>query len=401
MVADANRMIICWCMGLTQHHNAVEGIQELINLLLLGGHIGKPGAGACCVRGHSNVQGDRTMGIWERPPAAFLDALEREFHFSAPRKHGHDVVDTIKAMQNGAIKVFVGLGGNFLSAAPDTAYTATAMSRCDLTVYVSTKLNRGHLIPGKQALILPTLGRSEKDVGPLGERFVTVEDSMGVVSSSRGMLDSASPDLLSEPAIVARLAKAILGRKSTVNWDALEADYDRIRDHIAHIVSGFENFNDRIRKDIFYLPNAARDRREFLTTTGKANFTVHDIPRRNLGRGEFLMTTIRSHDQFNTTIYGLDDRYRGIYGGRRVIFLNAEDLVAQGLKAGDFVDITSHFEGEKRVAPRFKVVPYQIPRQCAATYYPEANVLVSVRSVDAKSNEPASKSVRITLAPSC
>lgn len=399
MVAGAKRMICCWAMGLTQHKNAVDTIRQVINLLLLGGHIGKPGAGACCVRGHSNVQGDRTMGIWERVSPEFLDALHAEFHFDPPRKNGYDVVDSIKAMHEREVKVFVGLGGNFLSATPDTAYTAEAIRRCRLTVQVSTKLNRGHLITGEQALILPCLGRSERDRGPKGERFVTVEDSMGVISSSRGVLEPSSDDLLSEPTIVAGLAKATLGARSTVNWDALGADYDLIRDHIAHIIPGFENFNERIRKDIFYLPNTARDRK-FMTDTGKANFVTSAIPRHHLASGEFLMTTIRSHDQFNTTIYGMDDRYRGIYGGRRVVFLNPEDIDEAGLNAGQLVDLTSHFEGEERVARRFQVVPYQIPRRCAATYYPETNVLVPVRSVAEKSNQPVSKSVRISLKPS-
>src|SRR5574340_107665 len=399
MVAGAKRMICCWAMGLTQHKNAVDTIRQVINLLLLGGHIGKPGAGACCVRGHSNVQGDRTMGIWERVSPEFLDALHAEFHFDPPRKNGYDVVDSIKAMHEREVKVFVGLGGNFLSATPDTAYTAEAIRRCRLTVQVSTKLNRGHLITGEQALILPCLGRSEKDRGPKGERFVTVEDSMGVISSSREVLEPSSDNLLSEPAIVTRLAKATLGARSTVNWDALGVDYDLIRNHIARIIPGFENFNERIRKDIFYLPNAARDRK-FMTDTGKANFVVSAIPRHHLASGEFLMTTIRSHDQFNTTIYGMDDRYRGLYGGRRVVFLHPEDIDEEGLTAGQLVDLTSHFEGEERVARRFQVVPYRIPRRFAATYYPETNVLVPVRSVAEKSKQPVSKSVRISLKPS-
>ncbi|SPP66286.1 putative enzyme [Nitrospira lenta] len=399
MAAGSKRMICCWAMGLTQHKNAVETIQQVINLLLLGGHIGKPGAGACCVRGHSNVQGDRTMGIWEQVPPEFLDALEREFHFSPPRRNGYAAVDTIRAMHAHEIKVFVGLGGNFLSASPDTTYTAEAMQRCRLTAQVSTKLNRGHLITGQQALILPCIGRSEKDRRPTGEQFVTVEDSMGVISSSRGMLEPASPHLLSEPAIVAGLAKATLGANSTVDWDALGADYNLIRDRIARVIPGFDNFNERIRKDIFYLPNAARDR-TFVTRTGKANFVAAAITHHTMASGEFLMTTIRSHDQFNTTIYGLDDRYRGIYGGRHVIFLNPEDIKEAGLSVNQWVDITSHFEGEKRVACRFQVVPYQIPRRCAATYYPETNVLVPVRSVAERCNQPTSKSIRITLTPS-
>ncbi|HQY58901.1 MAG: FdhF/YdeP family oxidoreductase [Nitrospira sp.] len=399
MIAKAKRVICCWAMGLTQHKNGVETIRQVINLLLLGGHIGRPGGGACCVRGHSNVQGDRTMGIWERVPPEFLDALQSEFHFDPPRKNGLDVVKSINAMHAGEVKVFFGLGGNFLSATPDTTYTAEAMRQCRLTVQVSTKLNRGHLITGKQALILPCLGRSEKDRGPKGERFVTVEDSMGVISASRGVLEPASDGLLSEPAIVAGLAKATLGGKGIVNWEALGADYDLIRDHIARTIPGFENFNERIRQNIFYLPNGARTR-DFKTDTGKANFIAAPIPQHNLAAGEFLMTTIRSHDQFNTTIYGMDDRYRGIYGGRRVVFLNADDIRGAGLSTGQLVDLISLFEGEERVAHHFQVVPYQIPRRCAATYYPETNVLVPIRSVADKSNQPVCKSVRITLRPS-
>ncbi|WHZ27899.1 MAG: Putative formate dehydrogenase oxidoreductase protein [Nitrospira sp.] len=399
IVAGSKRMICCWSMGLSQHRNGVDTIEEAVNLLLLGGHIGKPGAGVCCMRGHSNVQGDRTVGIWERPPEEFLEALEREFNFKPPRKHGYDAVDMIKAMHEREVKVFFGLGGNFLSAAPDTAYTAEAMRRCRLTAQVSTTLHRGHLVTGEQSLILPCLGRTDRDMRPTGGQFVTVEDQMGVVSSSRGVLEPASPHLLSETVIIARMAKATLGHRSTVDWAAFEADYDRIRDHISRVIPGFERFNERIRKDIFYLPNSARDRK-FITKTGKANFTVHTIPQWDLAPGELLMMTIRSHDQYNTTIYGLDDRYRGIYGGRRVIFLNQEDMDDRGLEAGQLVDITSHFEAEERVVRRFQVVPYNIPRRCAAAYYPETNVLISVRSVDDRSDQPAFKSVRITLARS-
>ncbi|MDB6031997.1 MAG: Oxidoreductase alpha (Molybdopterin) subunit [Verrucomicrobiales bacterium] len=395
-MATAKRMIGCWAMGLTQHKNGVDNVEAAINLLLLGGHMGRPGAGACCVRGHSNVQGDRTMGIWERMPQGFLDALGREFNFTPPSKHGCDTVDTIKAMHQRAIKVFFAMGGNFLSATPDTCYTAEALRRCRLTAHVSIKLNRAHLVTAEQALILPCLGRSEKDRQVTGEQFVTVEDALNVINSSRGVIEPASSHLLSEPAIVAGLAKATLGRRSTVDWGALVSDYDRIREHISHVIPGFEDFNRRIRSDIFYLPNAARNR-VFKTRTGKANFIVHRIPRHDLKPGEFLMTTIRSHDQFNTTIYGLNDRYRGVYGGRRVIFLNPEDLKEAGLKAGQIVDLISHFEDEERVACRFQVVPYDIPRRCAATYYPEANVLVPIGNVAEKSNTPVYKSVRISL----
>ena len=396
----SQRTIVCWAMGLTQHKNAVANIQEIVNLLLLRGNLGRPGAGACPVRGHSNVQGDRTMGIWERPAEVLLDALAREFDFEPPRRHGLDTVETIKAMYERRIHLFFALGGNFLSATPDTEFTAEALRRTRLTVQVSTKLNRAHLVTGEQALILPCLGRTERDVQKSGEQFVSVENSMGVVHSSRGSLEPASPHLLSEPAIVARLARATLGSRGAVEWEQLAEDYDRIRDLIERIIPGFEDYNRRVREPGgFYLPNLAREG-TFKTSTGKANFTVHPLPRHKLAPGQFLMMTVRSHDQFNTTIYGLDDRYRGVYGERRVVFLNPSDVAEQGLTAGQVVDLIGHFEGEERVARRFIVVPFSIPRRCAATYFPEANVLVPVRSVADKSNTPASKSVVISIRPS-
>jgi len=396
IAASAKAMICCWAMGLTQHRNAVDTIQEVVNLLLLGGHIGRPGAGACCVRGHSNVQGDRTMGIGHNMPQSFLDALTKEFAFTPPAKSGFDVVETIKAMHDGRVKVFIALGGNFLSASPDTVYTAQALRSCRLTVQISTKLNRSHLVTGEQALILPCLGRSERDMQAGGEQFVTVEDSMGVVNPSRGRLDPASPELRSEPWIVASVAAATLGPRSGVDWMGRAGNYDLIRDHISRVVPGFERYNERIRADVFHLPNAARER-EFRTDVGKAKFLVHRIPKPELAPGEFLMMSVRSHDQFNTTIYGLNDRYRGIRGGRRVVFLNAADIADEGLAAGQVVDLVSGCDGRERVAERFKVVPYSIPRHCAATYYPEANVLVPISSVAEKSNTPASKSVRIRI----
>jgi molybdopterin-dependent oxidoreductase alpha subunit len=396
----SERTICCWAMGLTQHKNAVANIQEIVNLLLLRGQIGKPGAGVCPVRGHSNVQGDRTMGIWERPTEAFLNSLSKEFNFEPPRRHGYDTVEAIKAMHENQGKVFFALGGNFLSATPDTEYTAEALRRCRLTVHVSTKLNRAHLITGEQALILPCLGRTEIDRQAAGEQFVSSENSMGVVQSSRGSLEPASPHLLSETAIVARLAAATLGKSSRVDWLALAGNYDLIRASIERVIPGFEDYNQRVRvPGGFYLPNLARER-EFKTASGRAQFTVHELPRHNLLPGQFLMMTMRSHDQFNTTIYGLDDRYRGIYQGRRVVFLNPEDIAEAGLGEGQLVDLVSHFEGEERTAPRFVVVPYSIPRGCAATYFPEANVLVPIGSVAEKSNTPASKSVIISLHPS-
>jgi molybdopterin-dependent oxidoreductase alpha subunit len=394
---ESERTIFCWAMGLTQHKNAVENIQEIVNLMLLRGQIGKPGAGLCPVRGHSNVQGDRTMGIWERPTDAFLEGLASEFSFEPPRRHGYDTVNAIEAMHAGKARIFFALGGNFLSATPDTEYTAAALRRCSLTVQVSTKLNRAHLITGEQALILPCLGRTEIDEQASGPQFVTTENSMAVVQASRGSLKPASDQLLSETAIVARLATAVLGSRANIDWQSLAADYDQIREHIARVVPGFDDYNSRVRQPGgFHLPNAARER-VFNTACGRAVFTVHDLPDIKLEPGQFLMMTIRSHDQFNTTVYGLDDRYRGVYNGRRVVFLNRDDIKAAGLSEGQVVDLISHFEGEERVARRFAVVPYSIPRRCAATYFPETNVLVPLRSVAEKSNTPASKSVVISI----
>jgi molybdopterin-dependent oxidoreductase alpha subunit len=396
---ESERTIFCWAMGLTQHKNAVANIQEIVNLMLLRGQIGKPGAGLCPVRGHSNVQGDRTVGIWERPPASFLDKLGAEFGFEPPRNHGFDTVRAIQAMHDGGAKVFFALGGNFLSATPDTEFTAAAVRRCRLTAHVSTKLNRSHLITGDRALILPCLGRTEIDVQATGPQFVTTENSMGVVQISRGSLEPAAPELLSEPQIVARLARATLEHRTTVNWEELVADYDKLRDAIERVVPGFDDYNARVRQPGgFYLPNAARER-VFNTSNGKAQFTVHELPQHQLGPDQFLMMTIRSHDQFNTSVYTLNDRYRGISDNRQVVFLNKDDVEQAGLSAGQVVDLVSHFEGEERVARRFVIVPYDIPRRCAATYFPETNILVPVRSVAEKSNTPASKSVVISIRP--
>jgi molybdopterin-dependent oxidoreductase alpha subunit len=396
---ESERTMFCWAMGLTQHKNAVANIQEIVNLMLLRGQVGKPGAGFCPVRGHSNVQGDRTMGITQRPSEAFLDKLGSAFGFEPPRKRGFDTVESIQAMHDGRAKVFFALGGNFLSASPDTEYTAAALRRCRLTAHVSTKLNRAHLITGERALILPCLGRTEIDRQGTGPQFVTTENSMAVVQASLGLLKPASPNLLSEAAIVARLAGATLGQRSTVDWETLLADYDLTRAEIERVIPGFEKYNERVRQPGgFYLPSAPRER-VFRTASGKAQFTVHALPQHDLGPGQFLMMTIRSHDQFNTSIYSLNDRYRGIYNGRRVVMLNPADISDAGLNAGDAVDLISHFEGEERVARHFTVVSYDIPRGCAATYFPEANVLVPVRSVAEKSNTPVSKSVIISIRP--
>ena len=390
---ESERTIACWAMGLTQHENAVATIQELVNLMLLKGQIGKEGAGLCPVRGHSNVQGDRTMGIWERPPSDFLDRLEKEFCIRTPREPGTNTVESIEAMLEGKVRVFFAMGGNFLQAGPDTERTALGLRNCDLTVQVSTKLNRSHLITGKEALILPCLGRTERD-GENPPRFVSVENSMGIVHSSQGKLPPTSPDLLSEVEIVGRLAQETLVGKNSIPWEDLSQNYGKIRDHISRVIPGFEDFSSRILKPGgFELPNPPRDSRTFPTHSGKANFSVHPVKPIQLERGEFLMMTIRSHDQFNTTIYGLDDRYRGIYGDRRVVFMNSEDMQERGLKAKNMVNLVSGHESSLRKVRNFRVVPYEIPRRCIATYFPETNPLIPLEKVAVKSYTPASKSV--------
>ena len=397
MIINNDKIIICWAMGLTQHKNSVDNIRELVNILLLKGSIGKKGAGTCPVRGHSNVQGDRTMGIWEKMPTKFLDKLEETFQFQSPRKHGFDVVEAIEAMHQKKAKIFFGMGGNFVSATPDTTFTAKALQNCDLTVHVSTKLNRSHLIHGKQALILPCLGRSEKDYQVSGAQFISVENSMGVVHSSQGHLEPVSKKLLSEPAIVVGLANATL-KKTTVNWTKLISNYDLIRNKIEKVIPGFKNYNKRVRqKGGFYLPNNARDNNFKPTHTGKANFTLNKPSDIELKENQFMMMTIRTHDQYNTTIYGLNDRYRGVLNERRIIFMNAKDMKKQHLKSLDLVDLKSHFKDKERFAKGFLVVAYDIPEQCTATYFPEANVLVPITNVAHTSNTPASKTVIISI----
>ena len=399
MIQHKSKIIICWAMGITQHENGVDNVREIVNLLLLKGSIGKRGAGTCPVRGHSNVQGDRTMGIWEAPPQSLLDSIEKTFGFKPPQAHGYAVVDAIPAMHDRKAKVFFAMGGNFLSATPDTEFTAEALRRCDLTVHVSTKLNRSHLVHGKQALILPCLARTDMDEQAEGEQFVTVENSMGVVHSSKGVLTPISDKLLSEPSIVARLAKATLP-DSKVDWDKMTANYDHIRDAIEQVIPGFDNYNERVREPGgFYLPNGAR-KGTFNTKSGKAHFTINKMTQHNLQQGEYLMLTNRSHDQYNTTIYGLDDRYRGIYNERRVVLMNAADMKTAGLKAKDVVDLTSHFNGKMRTAKRFIVVPYDVAQGCVVTYFPEANVLVPLEQQAHTSKTPASKSVKIRVSKS-
>ncbi|MFJ9540718.1 FdhF/YdeP family oxidoreductase [Streptomyces sp. NPDC101225] len=404
MVLASKRTIVCWAMGLTQHKHSVPTIREIVNFLLLRGNIGRPGAGVCPVRGHSNVQGDRTMGIFERPAPAFLDALEREFGFAPPREHGYDVVQAIRALRDGAAKVFFAMGGNFVSASPDTDVTEAAMRRARLTVHVSTKLNRSHAVTGARALILPTLGRTERDLQGSGEQFVTVEDSMGMVHASRGRLDPASRHLLSEPAIVCRLARRVLGAQDPLPWEEFEKDYATVRDRIARVVPGFEDFNARVTGSAgrpgggFALPHAPRDERRFPTATGKANFTAAPVEYPELPAGRLLLQTLRSHDQYNTTIYGLDDRYRGIRNGRRVVLVNPDDARALGAAEGSYVDLVSEWkDGVERRASGFRVVHYPTARGCAAAYYPETNVLVPLDATADTSNTPASKSVVVRL----
>ncbi|HEV7976660.1 FdhF/YdeP family oxidoreductase [Amycolatopsis sp.] len=401
LLVDSERTIYCWAMGLTQHKHAVPSIKEIANVALLRGMIGKPGAGLCPVRGHSNVQGDRTMGVWEKMPEEFMSALSDEFGIPIPRDHGLDTVDSIRAMRDGKGKVFFAMGGNFASATPDTELTERALKSCELTVHVSTKLNRSHVVHGRTALILPTLGRTERDVQATGEQFVTVEDSMSVVHSSRGRLKPSSEHLISEVAIVSRLALALFGEGHAVPWAEFERDYDRIRDSISRVVPGCEDFNARVRlPDGFVLPNAPRDAREFTgTKNGKANFTASDLEWPVVPEGRLLLQTMRSHDQYNTTIYGLSDRYRGIEDGRRVVFVNPDDITELGVADGQIVDLVSEWRGGDRRAEKFRVVSYPTARGCAAAYFPEANALVALDAVADTSNTPVSKAIVIRLEP--
>ncbi|MFK7960898.1 MAG: FdhF/YdeP family oxidoreductase [Phycisphaerales bacterium] len=402
-------LIVCWAMGLTQHRHGVENVQEIVNLLLLRGAIGKPGAGACPVRGHSNVQGDRTMGIVERPPAWLVEGVRREFGFDVPAAHGLDTVGTIAAMEAGRLGVFVAMGGNFLSAAPDTDRVASGLARCGLTVHVSTKLNRSHLIPGETSIILPCLGRSETDVqnGPRGSvaQLVTVENSMSVVHTSQGDRTPASEHLRSEPWIVAHLAAAMERAEAMppidgLDWATLANDYDAIRDRIARTVPGFTDFNVRVRqRGGFVLPNGPREG-TFDAVGGRARFTVNPVPAIDDPPDTLRMMTIRSHDQFNTTIYGLEDRYRGVTGDRRIVFMHAADMVERGLAERDAVDVRSIFGGVERLVRNFRVVGYEIPRGCCATYFPEANPLVPLEHHAPRSRTPASKLVHVRVTAS-
>ncbi|MGP5726773.1 FdhF/YdeP family oxidoreductase [Arthrobacter rhombi] len=401
MLAKSKGTIICWALGLTQQPHSVDTLKELINVLLLQGNFGKPGAGACPVRGHSNVQGDRTMGVWEKPKEDFLAALDAEFDISTPREHGYDSTDTVEAFENVDVDVFVSMGGNFSLACSDTAALEAGMRRAGLTVHISTKPNRSHVVHGKTSLILPTLGRTDRDdKHPSGPQFLSVEDSMSVVHTTQGRLAPMSKHLLAEPVIVARMATATLGEGHAVDWRAMAQDYDVIRDHIAAVCPGFEDFNRRVRtRNGFFLPNPPRDTRTFATDIGKARFTVSPLEYLAAPEGHLILQTLRSHDQYNTTFYGLDDRYRGISNGRRVILVHPEDLTELGFQDRDLVDVISTFAGTQRRANRFRLISYPTARGCAAAYFPEANALVHRGLVARESNTPGYKAMTVGFVP--
>ncbi|MFY0654766.1 MAG: FdhF/YdeP family oxidoreductase [Cyclobacteriaceae bacterium] len=399
LLATKSKIIICWAMGLTQHKNGVENIKECVNLLLLKGSIGKKGAGTCPVRGHSNVQGDRTVGIMHHVSKQLNQSLEKAFGFSPPVEKGLDTVHSIEAMHEGKVKVFIALGGNFLSAASDTYYTAEALQKCKLTVSISTKLNRTHTVAGETSLILPTIGRSEKDVKGGTTRFVTVENSMGKVHRSQGKLKPTSDKLLSEPEIVARMADAYFEGNSKINWQSLGTDYDLIREKISEVICGFEEYTVKSKGSGFYLPNNARSGDFSKLSGGKAQFSFCGLPNHNLTEAPFILMTIRSHDQFNTTIYDLNDRYRGIFNERRVVLMNAGDAENLRLNKLDVVDLVSEYDGQERIAEKFLIVPYNIPRGNLAAYFPETNVLIPYNHYADKSNTPISKSIEVYVRP--
>ena len=401
---NAEKVICTWAMGVTQHLHSVATIREIANFMFLRGNIGRPGAGLCPVRGHSNVQGDRTVGINEKPSDDFLDVLEKHFRFAVPREHGHNVLAAIGAMLDGSAEAFIGLGGNFARATPDSALVEKALRRLKLTVHIATKPNHSHLMPGETAFILPCLGRTEMDLNAAGNsQLVSVEDSMSMVHGSAGINRPASPHLLSEVAIIAGIAQATVGA-AVVDWTELAGDHDRIRDHIAATIPGFENYNARLRKPRgFHLRNTAAHR-EWDTPAGKASFSAEPLPeetvhqRARRGEGRFALQTFRSHDQYNTTVYGLDDRYRGVYGERQVIFIHPADLQAMHAEAGDRVDVVGeHEDGIERIAENFRFVPYDIPRGSIAGYYPELNVLVPLGSAGRESDTPTSKSIMVSF----
>ena len=397
LLAKKSKIVICWAMGLTQHKNGVENIREYINLLLLKGAIGKPNAGTCPVRGHSNVQGDRSVGIQHFVDEALNKNIEKHLGFTPPTKEGVDTVGAMKAMHEGKAKVFMCLGGNFLMAASDTKYTAEALQECNLTVQVSTKLNRTHLVTGKTALILPTLGRSEKDLKNGKQRNFTVENSMGRVTQSKGILKPAADNLMSEPEIIANLAHTYFNGNHAMNWKALGENYELIREQIDKVIKGFKKTEERSKGVGYYLPNNVRELDFSKLPNGKAQLTINPLPKHHLKDEEFMLMTIRSHDQFNTTIYGLDDRYRGVYNERRVLFVNKDDMKALQLQKRDVVNIISNYDNTKRVAHNFIVVPYNIPKGNLGAYFPETNVLVPYNHFADRSKTPISKSIKVTL----
>jgi molybdopterin-dependent oxidoreductase alpha subunit len=399
-VMSSRKVVVCWAMGVTQQKHGVATVREIVNFLMLRGNLGRPGTGVCPVRGHSNVQGDRTMGIWEKMPQSFLDALEREFGFTPPSKHGLDAVDSIRAMRDGRAKVFVGFAGNFVRATPDSELTEQAMRNCWLTAHISTKLNRSHAVCGETALILPTLGRSDRDIQATGEQFVTVEDSMSVVHQSRGRLTPASEHLLSEVAIVCRLARRTLRQTPPIPWEAFESDYDVIRDAISRVVPDFDDFNARVRTPGgFQLTNPVNEYR-FNTPSGKALFTCNTFDRIQVPPGHLVLQTMRSHDQWNTVPYAPNDRYRGIKNGRRIVLVNPADIEELGLADRQLVDLVSSWaDGVERRAENFRIIAYPAARGSAASYYPETNVLVPLDSVADISNTPTSKGVFVRFEP--
>ena len=397
LLAKKSKIIVCWAMGLTQHKNGVENIREFVNLLLLKGAIGKPNTGTCPVRGHSNVQGDRSVGIQHFVDKEMNERIKKHLGFTPPDHEGFDVVGSMNAMYEGSAKIFMCLGGNFLMAASDTAYTARGIQNCDLTVQISTKLNRTHLITGKTALILPTIGRSEKDLKNGQPRHFTVENSMGRVKQSKGILKPASETIMSEPEIIANIGQAYFGNNHPMDWKSLGEDYELIRSRIDQVAKGFNDTKERSTGAGYYLPNNVRDLDFSMLPNGKAQITINKLPVHELAKDEYMLMTIRSHDQFNTTIYGLDDRYRGVYNARRVIFMNIDDMKAVGLKKLDVVDITSTYDNTVRTAHNFKVVPYNIPSGNLASYFPETNVLVPYNHFAERSKTPISKSVKVRL----
>ncbi len=398
-IADSKSMIICWAMGITQHLNGVQNVREIVNLLLLRGAIGKKGSGVCPVRGHSNVQGDRTMGIWEKMPTAFHEKLEKAFGISSPREEGYHTVSAIEAMADGRAKFFMSMGGNFLSAVPDTDRCAVGFEKIDMQVHVSTKLNRSHLITGAESIILPVLGRSEIDVQDSGYQFVSVENSMGIVHSSKGVLPPKSSNLKSEVAVVCGIGHALKKHKvgSSINWDKMVRDYDKVRDKIEEVIPGFDDYNVQVRKPAgFYLPNGVK-KRKFNNSHQKALFTVNALPELSIPSGKFRLGTVRSHDQYNTTIYEYGDRYRGIKAGRKVVFIHPEDILESGFRAGERIDLFSEYKNERRTVYGFTLVPYDLPRRCLMAYFPEANPLVPIQLCNPITGTPASKNIIVEL----